>query len=78
VAIIFVNERAARVPRGATTLDAVLAADADLGGRLQRHEAKVTDARGLPVLLDAPIHDGAILRVSGSARQATGEGDALA
>ncbi len=60
---VFVNGVGLDVRRGATALDAVRewnpqAADAVAGG-----VSVITDSRGLPTPVDAPLQAGAILRV---------------
>ncbi len=72
-AIVFVNDRPVHVARGGSVLDALVAADADVADRAREARVAVTDARGLPVQLTDPLHDGMILRAIGSARQASGD-----
>jgi hypothetical protein len=69
---LFVNERGVDAPAGATVLDAVRAFDPALAARIEAGEGGVTDARGLPVALDAPVGAGTILRAAVSARTASG------
>lgn len=64
---IFVNEKGYTLPAGATARDAVAAAAPELSASLTA--GQVTDARGLPVELDAPLPAGAILRAARSARR---------
>jgi hypothetical protein len=66
---VFVNERAVTVPVGATAREAIAAFDPGLAARGEGGAGRVTDGRGLPVALDAPLEAGAILRVAGSARR---------
>lgn len=64
---IFVNEKAYTLPAGATARDAIAVVAPELVGGLSA--GQVTDARGLPVELDAPLGVGAILRAARSARR---------
>lgn len=73
---VFVNERPVEVAPGSTVLRAVRAFDDALAGRLERHEAYVTDGRGIPMPPDVLLSPGAILRVIVSARRATEGTDA--
>ena len=61
--IVFVNARAVQVPPDATVLDAVRAFDAAEGDALAAGTRGVTDSRGLPAALTAPVHGGAIFRL---------------
>jgi hypothetical protein len=66
---IFLNGSPLRVPSG-SSLGTVLAEhDPDLLAAMLGHGAQATDARGLPVDPDAPVHAGAIYRVFRSARR---------
>ena len=73
---VFVNARSLALAAGATTRDAVQAGAPDLLAACEAGEAVVTDARGLPVALEAPLHAGAILRVARSHRRGATEDDA--
>lgn len=73
---VFVNERPLELPAGATVGEAVRRFDRDLGERLARGEAYVTDGRGIRVGEAASVHGGAIFRVVVSNRRAVGRGDA--
>ncbi len=80
---VFVNDQALRLPGTATVREAVRAFDPALADRLpppgQEAEGtatRVTDARGLPLSPEAPLHAGAILRVARSARATPGGADA--
>jgi hypothetical protein len=64
---VFINEKGHTLRAGATARDAVAAGAPDLLAGLA--PGQVTDARGLPVDLDAPLSAGAILRASRSARR---------
>ena len=70
---VFVNERRLAVPEGADVLAAVRAFDPSLEVRLADRSAYVTDGRGLPIPLDAPLSGGAILRVVVSSRRPAGD-----
>ncbi|MGH7560346.1 MAG: hypothetical protein ACRENB_04925 [Gemmatimonadales bacterium] len=81
--LVFVNERPVRMPPGSTARDAVRAVDAALAEALEdtsrpseRPAVRLTDARGLDLPPDAPLHAGAILRVIVSARTVRDEADA--
>ena len=66
---IFINAATVQAPAG-SSLGTVLADhDPDLLNSLLDGSGEVTDARGLPVDPDAPIHAGAIYRVYRRARR---------
>jgi hypothetical protein len=66
---VFVNGIRIDAPAG-TPLSAVLAEhDAEMLAMLLDPSGGVTDARGLPVEPDAPVHAGAIYRIRVSARR---------
>ncbi len=73
---VFVNERAAEVPRGATALDAVRAHDAAAADALAAGERALTDSRGLPVDPGAAAYAGAIYRLLPARRGADPDPDA--
>ncbi len=60
---VFVNGAGVDVPRGATALDAVRAADAAAADAVQRGTQLVTDSRGLPTDAAQTVHAGAIFRL---------------
>jgi hypothetical protein len=60
---VFVNGVGLDVPRGATALDAVRGWSADAADAVTRGASVITDSRGLPSAVDAPIQSGTILRV---------------
>jgi hypothetical protein len=64
---IFLNEKGYTLPAGATARDAIAAGAPELLTGLAA--GQVTDARGLPVELDAPLAAGSILRAARSARR---------
>jgi hypothetical protein len=66
---VFINERLVTVAAGALVLDGLRVAVPELIDACQRGEALVTDGRGLPAPLDAPLTAGAILRVARSSRR---------
>jgi hypothetical protein len=70
---VFVDGRPVTLPAGATALDAARAHDPALAGRLAAGEARLTDARGLPVEPGAPVTAGSILR---AVARRTAESDA--
>jgi hypothetical protein len=70
---VFLNEQGLTLPLGALVRDAILAGAPDLLPALEGGEGFITDGRGLPVPLDAPLSGGAILRAARSSRRrATG------
>ena len=60
---VFVNARVVHVAAGATVLDAVRTFDPAEGAALAAGTRGVTDSRGLPAPVDAPVHGGAIFRL---------------
>jgi hypothetical protein len=70
---VFVNGTALSVERGATILDAVRAFDAAEAGEVVAGARAVTDSRGLPVALDAPLSGGTVLRIVSARVLRTGE-----
>jgi hypothetical protein len=60
---VFVNGVGLDVPAGATALDAVRGWSADAANAVARGASVITDSRGLPSPVDAPIQSGTILRV---------------
>ncbi len=60
---VFVNGTALSLPRGARILDAVRALDPAAAAAVCAGERAVTDSRGLPVALDAPLAGGTVLRL---------------
>jgi hypothetical protein len=72
----FVNGKAVDVPRGATLLDAVRAADAALADGVSSGTRAIADSRGLVVPPDGPVAAGTVLRVvSARARRADQSSD---
>lgn len=61
---VFVDTARVIVPAGFTVLDAVRAWNAERAGEVERGVRLVTDSRGLPTPLDAPVHGGAIFRLA--------------
>jgi hypothetical protein len=60
---VYVDSHPVDVPHSAVVIDAIEAADSDLASSVRRGKNRVTDSRGLPIGVDAPLHGGAILRV---------------
>ena len=60
---VFVNGAGIDVPRGATALDAVRAADAAAAAAVESGAQIVTDSRGLPTDAAQAVHAGAIFRL---------------
>jgi hypothetical protein len=73
---IFVNARVHDVEPGTDVRGGVRAHDAALEARVAAGTAYVTDARGIALAPDAPLAEGAILRVVLSARRPAEESDA--
>lgn len=71
---VFVNGAALSLPHGQTILDAVRAFDAAAAAEVVAGVRAVTDSRGLPVALDAPLSGGTVLRVVSSRALRTGDG----
>ena len=67
--VVFVNERAVRVPPGSTAEAAVTAQDPGLGEKLRDGAAYVTDGRGIRLASGDAVYAGAILRVVVSVRR---------
>jgi hypothetical protein len=65
---IFVNERALRVAAGATLSQVLAEFEPDLFAALLGGRVLATDARAIPVDVDAPVAAGSIFRVRESAR----------
>lgn len=63
---VFVNGAALSVPHGATVREAVRAFSASEADDVEAGKRAVTDSRGLPVALDAPLSGGAVLRIVSS------------
>jgi hypothetical protein len=60
---VFVNGVGLDVPAGATALDAVRRWSVDAADAVARGASVITDSRGLPAPIDAPIESGSIFRV---------------
>lgn len=60
---VYVNGRGVDAPAEGTALDAVRLADPDAAEELVSGRRGLTDSRGLPAPLDAPVHNGAIFRL---------------
>lgn len=65
---IFVNERPLQVPAGATLSQVLAEFEPDLFAALLGGRLLATDARVIPVDVDAPVAAGSIFRVRESAR----------
>ena len=70
---VYVNGHGADVPAGATALAAVGSWNAEAAEELRAGRTKLTDSRGLPADLDAPVWGGAIFRVVSVRAGGTGE-----
>ncbi len=73
---VYVNERGGTLPAGARVRDALEALVPELLPVCDSGEGLVTDGRGLPVSLEAPLSGGMILRAVRSSRRAATEPDA--
>jgi hypothetical protein len=71
----FVNGAGVHLPRGATLLDAVRAADPAAADAVARGERAIADSRGLAIDPGTPLSGGAVLRVVSSRAR---RGDAAA
>jgi hypothetical protein len=71
---VFVNDRGLTLPAGALVRDAILAASPELLPLLEAGDGYLTDGRGLPVALGAPLTGGAILRAAASSRRRAAPG----
>jgi hypothetical protein len=71
---VFVNGSALSLPLGQSVLDAVRTFDAAAADEVVAGSRAVTDSRGLPIALDAPLAGGAVLRIVSSRALRTGEG----
>ena len=60
---VFVNGTGISLEPGKSVLDAVRAVDAGEANDIVAGTRAVTDSRGLPIALDAPLSGGAVLRV---------------
>lgn len=69
---VYLNDRGLTLTPGATVRDAIRAAAPELLPDCEAGQANITDARALPLELDAELVAGAILRVARSSRRAGG------
>ena len=60
---VFVNGRGYDAPSGGTVLDAVAVHRASDVDAVRAGRLLVTDSRGLPIPADAPLQNGAVLRL---------------
>ena len=70
---IFLNAIPLDLAPGATVREAIAAHDAAMAEQVAAGRARVTDARGIDLPLDAPLAAGSILRVIVSARRSGAE-----
>ena len=73
---VFLNAIPLDLAPGATVRDAIAAHDAAMAEQVSAGRARVTDARGIDLPLDAPLAAGSILRVIVSARRSIEDADA--
>jgi hypothetical protein len=66
---IFLNAQPLDLAPGTTVCDAIAAHDAAMAEQVAAGRARVTDARGIELPLDAPLAAGSILRVIVTARR---------
>jgi hypothetical protein len=67
---IFLNAQPLDLAPGSTARDAIASHDAAMAEQVAAGRARVTDARGIELPLDAPLAAGSILRVIVTARRA--------
>lgn len=60
---VFVNGRGYDAPAGGTALDAVAVHGSSDAESVRAGRLLITDSRGLPIPADAPLHNGAVLRL---------------
>ena len=60
---VFINEKLFRVRPGLSAVEAVALLDPAVPDALSRGAAYLTDARGIRLPSDTPVHDGTIIRV---------------
>ena len=72
---VYVNERGCTLAAGARVRDALAITAPELLPACESGEARITDGRGLPVDLDAPLSGGAILRALRSSRRGAADAD---
>ena len=73
---IFLNAIPLDLAPGTTVRDAIATHDAAMAEQVAAGRARVTDARGIDLPLDAPLAAGSILRVIVSARRSAEDSDA--
>jgi hypothetical protein len=73
---IFLNAIPLDLEPGTTVRDAISAHDPAMAEQVSAGRARVTDARGIDLPLDAPLAAGSILRVIVSARRPAEDSDA--
>jgi hypothetical protein len=71
---VYVNAKPIDVIAAGTALDAIQAFDPAQAAAVRAGEKGITDSRGIPTTLDAPVHNGAIFRIV-RARQAADDDD---
>lgn len=71
---VYVDGIGVSVPAGATALDAVRQRDPSIADAVLAGTRAITDSRGRPAAVDAPVYGGAIFRVV-SARSAVATPD---
>jgi hypothetical protein len=72
---VYVNGKGCSVPSGALVRDALAAAVPELLPACDAGEAVITDGRGLPVALDAPVAGGTVLRALRPSRRGAADSD---
>ena len=67
---IYINAKPVDVAATATAIEAVEQWDSTQAAAIRSGERMITDSRGIPTTVDAPVHNGAIFRIV-RARQVT-------
>ena len=60
---IYINAKPVDVAATATAIDAVEQWDSTQAAAIRSGERMITDSRGIPTTVDAPVHNGAIFRI---------------
>jgi hypothetical protein len=71
---VYVNAKPVDVAAAGTALDAIEAFDPEQAAAVRTGEKAITDSRGIPTTVGAPVHNGAIFRLV-RARQAVDDSD---
>ena len=71
---VYVNSKPVDVAATGKAIDAVETFDPGQASAIRSGEKMITDSRGIPTTVDAPVHNGAIFRIV-RARQAADDND---